>query len=49
MLPERMLSIIPHRGYEWGKCGSYKERVWLTWLDKQNAKEEGESFVPIQS
>ena len=49
MLPERTLSIVPHRGYEWGKCGSYKERVWLTWLDKQNAKEEGESFVPIQS
>ena len=49
MLPERTLSIVPHRGYEWGKCGSYKERIWLTWLDKQNANEEGESFVLIQS
>ena len=49
MLPEKTLSIVPHRGYEWGKCGSQKEKIWLAWLDKQNANEEGEHFVPIQS
>ena len=49
MLPERTLSVVPHRGYEWGRCGSRKEQIWLTYLDKQNVEEEGELFVPIQS
>ena len=49
MLPERMLSVVPQQGYEWGRCGSQKEQIWLTSLDKRNVEEEGELFVPIQS
>ena len=49
MLPERTLSIVPHRGYEWGKCGSHKEQIWLASIDKKNVAMESESFVPIQS
>ena len=49
MLPERTLSVVLHRGYEWGRCGLRKEQIWLTFLDKKNVEEEGEFFVPIQS
>ena len=42
-------SVVPHKGYDNGKCGSLKERLWLMWLDHKNATNEGESYVPIKS
>ena len=32
-MPERT-AVVPHGGYDGGKCGSLKENVWLTYLDK---------------
>ena len=47
IMKEKTLSVVPHKGYDYGKCGSLKERLWLTWLDHENATNEGESYVPI--
>ena len=32
-IPQRTLAIVPHRGYDSGKCGSLKGKVWLTYSD----------------
>ena len=45
-MPQRTLAIVPHGGYDCGKCGSLKEKVWLTYLDKLH---EGVNFIPIRS
>ena len=49
IMKEHKLSVVPHRGYDWGRCGSMKERLWLMWLDAQNVNREGALYVPIQS
>ena len=33
MMNEREISVVPSGGYFDGKCGSCKERIWLTYLD----------------
>ena len=33
MMNEREISVVPSGGYFDGKCGSRKERIWLTYLD----------------
>ena len=48
-MPSRSLGIVPNGGYDNGKCGSLKENIWLTYLDKLHEKEEGVNFVPIKS
>ena len=49
IMKEKTLSVVPHKGYDNGKCGSLKERLWLTWLDRKNVANEGETYVPIRS
>ena len=49
MMPKRSLSIVPHGGYDNGKCGSLKENVWLAYLDTVNEEKEGANFIPICS
>ena len=49
MMPQRTIAIVPNGGYDSGKCGSLKERVWLTYINKVNECEEGVEFVPIVS
>ena len=41
MMPERMIAVVPNGGYDRGKCGSLKERIWLTYLDVLHEEEEG--------
>ena len=48
-MPQRILAIVPHRGYDSRKCGSLKEKVWLTYLDKLHEETEGVNFIPIRS
>ena len=36
-------------GYDTGKCGSYKENVWICYLDKLHEEVKGSNFVPIRS
>ena len=48
-MPPQTLAIVPHGGYDTGKCGSYKENVWICYLDKLNEEVEGANFVPIRS
>ena len=38
------IAVVPNGGYDSGKCGSLKERVWLTYIDKVNEREEGLSL-----
>ena len=45
MMPERTIAVVPNGGYDRGKCGSLKERVWLTYLDTLH----GELGIPILS
>ena len=49
MMPERSLAVVPNRGYDSGKQGSLKEHLWLCYLDKLNAINEGHEFVSITS
>ena len=49
MMPERTIAVVPNGGYNRGKCGSLKERVWLTYLDTLHGEMEGEEFIPILS
>ena len=48
-IPQRTLAIVSHGGYDSGKCGSLKERVWLMYLDKLHEETEGVNFIPIRS
>ena len=48
-MPERTLAIVPHSGYDKGKCGSLKENIWLAYLDRVHERDEGMNFVPIHS
>ena len=48
-MPQRTLVVVPHRGYDSGKCGSLKERVWLMYLDKLHEEAVGVNFIPIRS
>ena len=48
-MPERSLAVNPNRGYDSGKQGSLKEHLWLCYLDKLNAINEGHEFVSITS
>ena len=48
MMPKRSLSIVPHGGYDNGKCDSLKENVCLAYL-KVNEEKEGVNFIPIRS
>ena len=48
-MPERTVSIGPNGGYDSGKCGSLKERMWLSYMDKMNERFEGNQFLPITS
>ena len=48
-MPERTLAVVPYGGYDGGKCGSLKENVWLTYLEKLQERDEGVDFVPIRS
>ena len=41
MMPERTIAVVPNGGYDRGKCGSLKERVWLTYLDTLHGELEG--------
>ena len=36
-MPQKTLTVVPHGGYDSGKCGSLKEKVWLMYLDKLHA------------
>ena len=47
-MPPRTLAIVPHSGYDNGKCGSLKENIWLSYLDKLHEEIEGVNFVPIR-
>ena len=49
MMPERTVSVVPNGGYDSGKCGSLKGRMWLSYMDKMNERLEGNQFVPIMS
>ena len=49
MMPQHTIAVVPNGGYDSGKCGSLKKRVWLTYIDKVNEHEEGVEFVPIVS
>ena len=49
MMPERMIAVVPNGGYDRGKCGSLKERIWLTYSDVLHEEEERHDFVPMQS
>ena len=46
MMPEQTIVVVPNGGYDRGKCGSLKERVWLTYLDMLNEENEKGTFVP---
>ena len=48
-VPERTLAMVPHGGYDGSKCGSLKENLWLTYLDKLYEQDERLDFVPIRS
>ena len=48
-MPEHTLAIVPHGGYDKGKCGSLKENIWLGYLDRVHERDEGMNFVPIRS
>ena len=48
-MPQRTLAIVPHKGYNSGKCGLLEEKVWLTCLDKLHEETEGVNFIPIRS
>ena len=49
MMPERTISVVPNGAYDSGKCGSLKERMWLSYMDKMKERLEGNQFVPIMS
>ena len=49
MMNEREISVVPSGGYFDGKCGSRKERIWLTYLDAIHLREECGDFVPLVS
>ena len=49
MMNERELSVVLSGGYFDGKCGSHKERIWLTYLDVIHLCEECDNFVPLVS
>ena len=38
-MPECTLAIVPHGGYDRGKCGSLKENIWLAYLDKTHGRD----------
>ena len=48
-MPQRTLAVVPHGGYDSGKCSSLKERVSLMYLDKLHEEAEGVNFIPIRS
>ena len=48
-MPPRTLAIVPHGGYDTGKCGSLKESIWLSYLDKLHEEIEDINFMPISS
>ena len=48
-MPQKTLAVIPHVGYDSGKCGSLTEKVWLMYLDKLHEEVEGVNFTPIRS
>ena len=39
-MPLRLLAIVPNGGYDSCKCGSLKENIWLTYLDKLHGKKK---------
>ena len=47
-MPQRTLAIVPHNGYNSGKCGLLEEKVWLTCLDRLYEETEGVNFIPIR-
>ena len=49
MMNEREISVVPSGRYFDGKCGSRKERIWLTYLDAIHLREECDDFVPLVS
>ena len=49
MMNEREISVVLSGGYFDGKCGSRKERIWLTYLDAIHLREECDDFVPLVS
>ena len=49
MMNEHEISVVPSGGYFDGKCGSHKERIWLTYLDAIHLREECDDFVPLVS
>ena len=44
MMNEREISVVPSGGYFDGKCGSRKERIWLTYLDAIHLCKERDDF-----
>ena len=48
-MPDKTLAVVPHGGYDGGKCGSLKENIWLSYMDKSHEEMEGPNFVPIGS
>ena len=49
VIPERTVSAVLNGGYDGGRCGSLKEKIWLAYFDKMNSKSEGDEFAPIMS
>ena len=49
MMNERQISVVPSGGYFDGKCGSHKERIWLTYLDAIHLHKKCDDFVPLVS
>ena len=40
MMPEWTIAVVPNGGYDRGKFGSIKERIWLAYLDMLNEENE---------
>ena len=46
-MPSGLLAIAPTGSYDSGKCGSLKENVWLTYLDKLHEQRRGCNFCTV--
>ena len=49
MMLDRTIAVVPNGGYDSRKGGLLKERVWLTYVDREHEHVEGNEFVPIIS
>ena len=49
MMNEHEISVVPSGGHFDGKCGSRKERIWLTYLDAIHLCKECDDFCCVVS